>query len=85
MWSWVWLGCGIYKWAWFEGVPKIHFLKLATMPKTNSEVLEARKNAVPKRTRQDTEYCIRIFEIGIVMALQYYHSRKWTNRLCHIG
>ena len=31
-------------------------------PKTNSEVLEAQKNAVPKKTRQDTEYCIRVFE-----------------------
>ena len=25
------LGCGIQKWAWFKGVPKIHFMKLATM------------------------------------------------------
>lgn len=31
-------------------------------PKTNDEVAEARKDAVPKKTRQDTEYCIRVFE-----------------------
>lgn len=30
-------------------------------PKTNDEVAEARKDAVPKKTRQDTEYC-RVFE-----------------------
>ena len=31
-------------------------------PKTNSEVSEARKNAIPKKTRQDTAYCIRVWE-----------------------
>ena len=31
-------------------------------PKTNKEIVEARKEAVPKKTRQDTEYCIRVWE-----------------------
>ena len=31
-------------------------------PKTNEEVTEARQNAIPKKTRQDTDYCVRAWE-----------------------
>lgn len=31
-------------------------------PKTDEEISEARVQAVPKKTREDTEYCIRIWE-----------------------
>ncbi len=31
-------------------------------PMTNESILEARKMAVPKKTRQDTEYCVRVWE-----------------------
>ena len=31
-------------------------------PKTDEEVVEARLQAVPKKTRQDTEYCVRVWD-----------------------
>ena len=31
-------------------------------PKTNEQVIEARKNAVPQKTQKDTLYCIRVWD-----------------------
>lgn len=31
-------------------------------PKINKEVVKARLQAVPKKTRQDTEYCVRVWD-----------------------
>ena len=36
-------------------------MRFAT-PKTNDEIVEARRQGIPKRTQQDTEYCKRLWE-----------------------
>lgn len=33
-----------------------------TEPKTDKEIAEARQDAIPKRTRQDTNYCVRVWD-----------------------
>ncbi len=59
-------------------------------PKSNEEVIEGRRKAVPKKTRQDTDYCFRLWEgwrlkTETIMAIQYPVSRRWMHIHCHIG
>ena len=39
----------------------LQFYKHAA-PKTNKEIEEARRQGIPRRTQQDTQYCVRLWE-----------------------
>ena len=58
-------------------------------PKINKEVVKARLQAVPKKTRQDTEYCVRVWmhggQTGMHMDLQCRHCWTWSKQHWHVG